>query len=770
MAGGATFGLLAGRIINGRSRASVSLYAGITSASAQAGRAWNQEGQSVPRRSLARLRSGTLFTTFALGIGGLILLGLMSFSYAAQTGAPLILQPGDVLSPTNAGSVVQLSQLNLSDVTQAVYSSDGMWLVVATSRGVAFYDALTMAAVRTLKTGPSDTLALSPNGETLATSQSVTDLAFSPDGTMLATASLDRRVRLWRTEDADLHTWFTHFGGVHSLAYSPDGGFLATGTSLGLSVWRLADSTRLQIPAMNTNRANRMVFSPDGALLAVATEGGAVWLRRMYGQGEWLTLTRHARSVRDVVFSPDGALLASASDDGTIRLWQTRDGAPIHTLLGHNAPVTALAFHPDGTALLSGSADGSVRLWGLEQVVEAVRIEKIQFTGVTIDAENLVLSDLPPFEGRRTMECADSLIWASSYPMGLYWPPRDGIWSFDGQEWQQHFVGFSAIVLCTPGGPPLVIRNTLETDRDDTEAQSNVALFVRQSDEWIERSELLHPIIFDLFQGSQWRIHDIAIDFEENFWVVGSFRPTAEQRDHTFPFLLRFNSLGEDVYAPQAGLEVMRHALVENQVESNGYSSTRFHAVDLLDFHPYSLKIAPNGVLWMFGEEGVAHFDGSQWIHIPAEHSAYLSFFTLDATGGFWATTETGVLHHDAHGWTRYESGDTSLDTFLVPLAVDAHGRIWFWDLAGPDESKFLLIRYDGIVWQRYAYSSEQIFMHWLGENAVTDAAAIFTEGVVFWLVMHMLMDGAHVASDGALWISALRIMPDGVPAIPFHE
>jgi hypothetical protein len=108
-------------------------------------------------------------------------------------------------------------------------------------------------------------------------------VAFSPDGSLLATASFDQTARLW-----DVATGQPH-------------GTPLTGYTRGVF---------------------GVAFSPDGSLLATAGEDATVRLWDVAtGQPHGTPLTGHTDSVWDVAFSPDGRLLATASEDSTARLW-----------------------------------------------------------------------------------------------------------------------------------------------------------------------------------------------------------------------------------------------------------------------------------------------------------------------------------------------------------------------------------------------------------------------------------------------------------------
>ncbi len=193
----------------------------------------------------------------------------------------------------------------------------------------------------------------------------VNGVAFSPDGTLLATTSADHTARIWHTTDGTLARTLTgHTSNVHGVAFSPDGTLLATASGDKTArIWHTTDGTLARTLTGHTSNVYRVAFSPDGTLLATTSYDKTARIWHTTDGTLARTLTGHTSNVYRVAFSPDGTLLATTSYDKTARIWHTADGTLARTLTGHTNYVNGVAFSPDGTLLATTSGDKTARIW-----------------------------------------------------------------------------------------------------------------------------------------------------------------------------------------------------------------------------------------------------------------------------------------------------------------------------------------------------------------------------------------------------------------------
>lgn len=155
---------------------------------------------------------------------------------------------------------------------------------------------------------------------------------------------------------------------INALAFSPDGSTLASGSQRGnLLLWNVADGKKLRTLDAARGWIRAVAFSPDGKTLASAGEGGLrLWTLAETGKSR--LLLGHKGPVVTVSFSGDGKLLASGGHDGTARIWDVATGKTVGEPIAGSGEfgVWSVALSPDGKRLILSPEEGKTRLINLE--------------------------------------------------------------------------------------------------------------------------------------------------------------------------------------------------------------------------------------------------------------------------------------------------------------------------------------------------------------------------------------------------------------------
>jgi WD40 repeat protein len=313
----------------------------------------------------------------------------------------------------------------LGDILAAAFSPDGRVLATAIDQEICLWQVADgqQLAIYQGHTGWVQSLAFSPDGTTLASGSHdhtirlwdrqtgqclktlrghtgcVQTLAFSPDGMTLASGSHDHTIRLWNLatgqcgQELSGHSdrvFFVAFSPVRAASQRENGQTLISGGADDtVRIWQLATGHCGQPMAINLNWALAIALSPNGQTLATASDGKTVKFWDLQ-TGECIgTLINYNRKVWAVAFSPDGQRLATASDDRTVKLWSVTTGECLQTLQEHTQMVWLVAFSPDGQTLVSASDDGTVRLWSVAtgQCLRTLKTHSNWVLSVVFDTE-----------------------------------------------------------------------------------------------------------------------------------------------------------------------------------------------------------------------------------------------------------------------------------------------------------------------------------------------------------------------------------------------
>ena len=212
-------------------------------------------------------------------------------------------------------------------------------------------------------------------------SYGISSLAWSPDGRQIASADVGRSLRLWDAATGrEAGTNLLH----SSLAqWSPDGTRIALANDQGIQVWGITSGALLLTYHPRQFVASTLAWSPDGTrLVAGGYEDDADALPSVQvfqvTTGETLAIyRRHISVVTTAIWSPDGKQIASASakrftgteanptfqTDPTVHIWDAATAQPLFLYQGHTATVTDVAWSPDRRRVASSSDDHTVQIW-----------------------------------------------------------------------------------------------------------------------------------------------------------------------------------------------------------------------------------------------------------------------------------------------------------------------------------------------------------------------------------------------------------------------
>jgi len=196
----------------------------------------------------------------------------------------------------------------------------------------------------------------------------VRSVAFSHDGKMFASGSTDGTVRFWEADTGKcLKVLREHSRGVLAVAFSPDGSTLASSSyDDTIMLWDVLTGECIKVLREHSSWVFEVAFSPDGQTLISSSDDFTLKLWDINSGLCIKTFEGHTGSVGSVAFSPDGRIVASCSYDKTIKLWDIATGNCTNTMVGHGDWVISVHFSPDGNMLASGSSDGTLRLWDIK--------------------------------------------------------------------------------------------------------------------------------------------------------------------------------------------------------------------------------------------------------------------------------------------------------------------------------------------------------------------------------------------------------------------
>lgn len=285
-----------------------------------------------------------------------------------------------------------------------------------------------------------------PYGGQLGTEPGGVGVAVNPAGTMVAVGYFDGMVRLWDagTRQPLGEPLTGHREPVYGVSFSPDGSLLATAsiesnersTPIGVRIWEMPSGRLLRVlPGLGV-----VAWHPDGdSVLATAFRndgnGGAGPYLVQWDPytGEELLAIQTGQTVHDAAVSPDGQWVAGGRDNGTAGVWRLDDGGLVTEITGHDeANLVRVAFAGTGELATVGG-EGRIELWELPA---ATRLRTITEGGdrtagqLTFTADGFLLAN----GGGSAVQWFEPLTgWQGGELIGYHGTPIDIATSADGR-------------------------------------------------------------------------------------------------------------------------------------------------------------------------------------------------------------------------------------------------------------------------------------------------------------------------------------------------
>lgn len=209
------------------------------------------------------------------------------------------------------------------------------------------------------------------------------DLCWSPDG--LHVAACDNSclvcIHTLSVPEKSSTTSYRRHGqwSPYAVAWSPNGSRIASGSYDGeVHIWQPAPGAGYGqaakgsllicgVERMREDKITRIVWAPDSNSVFAGREDGAIMCWHAVTGALVSRFSRHQRAITDLAWSPDGTRFASASRDTTVRIWRLLDEPDQDVVYrGHTDEVFALSWSPDGDIVSCGKHDRFLHSWNAE--------------------------------------------------------------------------------------------------------------------------------------------------------------------------------------------------------------------------------------------------------------------------------------------------------------------------------------------------------------------------------------------------------------------
>ncbi|XP_047001763.1 U4/U6 small nuclear ribonucleoprotein Prp4 [Schistocerca americana] len=201
---------------------------------------------------------------------------------------------------------------------------------------------------------------------------------FSPDSTMLATASWSGLCKLWSVPNCELiRTLRGHNCNVGAIVFHPHAmsenddkvcALASCAADGSVKLWNLDSEEPLaDVEGHEPHRVSRLAFHPSGRFLGTCCFDSSWRLWDLEQCQEVLHQEGHCKPVYCISFQNDGAVVGTGGLDAFGRIWDLRTGRCIMFMEGHLKSIYGIDFSPNGYHIATGSEDNTCKIWDLRR-------------------------------------------------------------------------------------------------------------------------------------------------------------------------------------------------------------------------------------------------------------------------------------------------------------------------------------------------------------------------------------------------------------------
>ena len=198
---------------------------------------------------------------------------------------------------------------------------------------------------------------------TLKHTDTITSIVLTPDGTKMASQTLNGDIRIWDTATGkELPPIHNREANAYRLAISPDGRFFAQGETNGqVRIYAVSQGMHLATLECSQQVITAITFSPDGRFLAAIAQDGISLVWEALTWKQQATFKTPPRGTNAIVFTPDSKQVLTCGGGG-VRVWNPLSGQELKSIL-QGRFVFTMAFIPGSNHLALGSLDNMVKIW-----------------------------------------------------------------------------------------------------------------------------------------------------------------------------------------------------------------------------------------------------------------------------------------------------------------------------------------------------------------------------------------------------------------------